>query len=102
MKFKLFVLDLDKTYSGDAEESIGVAPGVYLVDAAKIDKVAECARFAAEEFHNDPDGIVTIGDLFEEGLEGARVTYCSVGNLEITVGQRQGDYLDKEIELVVV
>lgn len=102
MKFKLFVLDFDETYSDDTEESIGVAPSVYLVDAAKIDKVAECARFAAGEFHSDPDGVVTIGDLFEEGLEGARVTYCSVGNLEITVGQRQGDYLDKEIELVVV
>lgn len=101
MKWTLFVLDFDGTYGNEPEDEDGVQPLVYLVPKERTNDVSRCALRAHDDFIRDNTGMC-IGDYFEEWLEDEQIDYRRVGDIDLTFGERFGDYLSKEIEIAVV
>ena len=100
MKWTLFVLDFDGTYDNELEDEDGVRPLVYLVPKERVNDVSHCALRAHDDFIRDTG--MCIGDYFEEWLDDEQIDYRRVGDIDLTFGERFGDYLSKEIEIAVV
>lgn len=99
----LFVLDFDGTYDNEDEDSTGVEPSVYLIPLEKQLEVERYAWKAHNLFHEDEDECdYCIGDYFEELLTENDIEYQHIGNMEITFGERQVDYLADYIPRVIV
>lgn len=67
----------------------------------RTNDVSRCALRAHDDFIRDNTGMC-IGDYFEEWLEDEQIDYRRVGDIDLTFGERFGDYLSKEIEIAVV
>lgn len=102
MKWTLFMLDFDETYDNEPEDENGVQPLVYLVPTERVRDVSYYAQQAHNDFHADDTGSMCIDDYFEEWLDNNGIYYKSVGDIDLTFGERFGDYLSKEIEMAVV
>lgn len=102
MKWTLFVLDFDGTYDNEPEDEIGVQPLVYLVPTEMIKDVSYYAQQAHNDFYADDTGSMCIGDYFEEWLDNNGVDYKEVGTLDLTFGERRGEYLSTEIEMEIL
>lgn len=99
----LFVLDFDATYSLEKEESVGVAPVVYLVPECKIVEVQQFAFDAGQRFiYADESDSRCIGDYFEAYLDMNKIPYQEIGIINLTFGERQVDYLADYIPKEVV
>ena len=101
MKWTLFVLDFDGTYDNEPENEDGVQPLVYLVPKERVNDATRCALRAHDDFIRDDTGMC-IGDYFEKWLDDKQIDYRRVGDIDLTFGERFGDYLSKEIETAVV
>lgn len=103
MIWTLFVLDCDATFSLEAEDESGVRPEVYLVPEERIVEVQGCAfnagRRFGDDYELDPD---CIGDYFETFMEELNIPFQYVGNINLTFGERQVDYLADYIPREIV
>lgn len=102
MKWTLFVLDFDGTYDNENDYEDGVQPLVYLVPTRETKRVSAYAKEAHNDFHSDDSGSMCIGDYFEEWLGNNGIDYRLVGSLNLTFGERCGEYISTEIEMEVV
>lgn len=102
MKWSLFVLDFDDTYNNEYEEELGVNPMVYLVPTERMEEVHKCARKAHDDFHEADDGDLCICDYFVLNLNKRRINYTTVGDIKLTFGERQCEYLSSIMEMEVV
>lgn len=102
MKFTLFVLDFDGTYDNEEDYENGVQPLVYLVPTSEIKRVGAYAQESRNDFHSDDSGSMCIVDYFEEWLDNNGIDYRRVGSLDLTFGERRGEYLSTEIGMEVV
>lgn len=101
MMYTFFVVDFDGTYDMEPEDEVGVEPAVYLIPLNKQREVEKAAENAHDIFHETNNGS-TILDIFEGLLNKKRVKYQYIGDLEITFGERQTDYLPDYLPKVVV
>lgn len=94
----LFVLNFDKTYCNHSPKDSGVPPLVYLVPKDKVKDVKECAKRAQNDFWDDnsSDGI-EIDESFEKYLSDNHIDFRLVGDIDLTYGERKGQYLDDRI-----
>lgn len=103
MVWTLFVLDFDGTYSLEAEDEPGVQPMVYLIPENKIVETQKCAFDAGMKFgYNDELDSGCIGDYFEEFMNEQEIPFKEVGNIDLTFGERQVDYLADYIPREIV
>lgn len=102
MKWTLFVLDFDGTYDNEYDYEDGAQPLVYLVPTSETKRIGAYAKEAHNDFHSDDSGSMCIGDYFEEWLDNNGIDYRRVGSLNLTFGERRGEYLSTEIEMEVV
>ena len=102
MKWNLFILDFDDTYDNEQEYDYGVKPLVYLVPTERLNDVRHYAKEAHRDFHSDDTCSMCIGDYFEEWMDNNGVDYRIVGELNLTFGERCGEYISTEIEMEVV
>lgn len=93
MLWTLFVLDFDVTYNNEDWDSSGVQPSVYLIPLKDQREVERCTVMAGEVFANDKETCLCIGDYFERFLDSSNISYRLVGNIDLTFGERQVDYL---------
>lgn len=101
MKWTLFVLDFDETYNNEPEDENGVQPSVYLVPTNEIENVYICASNAKDDFYYGKSDLC-IGDYFEERLSNNGIRYKEIGSLDLTFGERNGEYLSTQVEMEVV
>lgn len=99
MKWTLFVLDFDRTYDNESDDELGAQPLVYLVPKDRIKDVHHYAEQAHNDFHSERSRDLCIGDYFEEWMDNNGVDYRRVGVLDMTFGERRGDYLDENIPM---
>ena len=97
MKWTLFVLDFDNTYDNESDHELGVQPLVYLVPKDRVNDVRHYAEQASNDFHSEDSCDLCIGDYFEECLGNNNVDFVRVGTIDLTFGERRGDYLDENI-----
>ena len=99
-----FVLDFDGTYDNESPDSDGVQPMVYLIPLNRQSDVEHYARMAHDDFHSDKNGELglTIIEYFEEWMENNDCDYRRVGEIDLTFGERQVDYLTDYIPREVV
>lgn len=99
-----FVLDMDATYSIEEENSTGVVPSVYLIPLERQLEVESLALKASEDFLKDTenDYCFCIGDYFEGYLKERNIPFKYVGDVDLTFGERQVDYLADYIPRAVV
>ena len=102
MKWTLFVLDFDNTYDNEGDDELGVQPLVYLVPKDRIKDVHYYAEQAHNDFHSEHGCDLCIGNYFEEWLGNNDVDFRRVGSLDMTFGERRGDYLDENIPMECV
>ena len=102
MKWTLFVLDFDNTYDNESDDELGAQPLVYLVPKDRIKDVHYHGEQAHNDFHSEDSYDLCIGDYFEEWLGNNNVDFRRVGNLDMTFGERRGDYLDENIPMECV
>lgn len=104
MKWMFFVLDFDKTYDMEDDFSDGVQPLVYLIPTDRQRDVEHYAKMAHDDFHSDENGEIglTITEYFEEWMENNDCDYRRVGEIDLTFGERQGDYLADNISWDIV
>lgn len=100
MKWTLFVLDFDNTYDNESDDELGVQPLVYLVPKDRVNDVKHYAEEARNDFY--ADSTLCIGDYFEEWMGNNDVDFRRVGSLDMTFGERRGDYLDENIPMECV
>lgn len=94
MIWTFFVLDFDGTYSLEREDGFGVKPMVYLIPEDRIVDVQKCAFDAGMKFsYNNELDSDCIGDYFTEFMKEQEIPFKEVGNIELTFGERQVDYL---------
>lgn len=100
----LFVLDFDGTYDNDFEHSNETQPMVYLIPLDRQIDVEHYARKSHDDFHSlQNDEIkMTITEYFEEWMENNDCDYRKVGEIDLTFGERQGDYLADNISWDIV
>lgn len=100
----MFVLDVDATYNCEEEDGLGVGPSVYLIPLEKQLEVEALAFKASRNFMKDTenDYCFCIGDYFEGYLEEANIPFKYVGDVDLTFGERQVDYLADYIPRAVV
>lgn len=101
MMYTLLVIDFDVTYDMEPEDEFGVEPAVYLIPLNKQKEVEKTAEKARDIFHETNSGS-TILDIFERLLNKKGVKYQYIGDLKITFGERQTDYLPDYLPKVVV
>ena len=93
-----FVLNFDKTYSNYLPKDSGVPPLVYLVPKDKVKVVIECAKRAQSDFWDDDSSDGTeIDESFEKYLSDNHIEFRVVGSIDLTYGERKGQYLDNRI-----
>lgn len=103
MVWTLFVLDFDGTYSLEMEDDFGVTPTVYLIPDDKIVETQKCAFDAGMKFsYNDELDSGCIGDYFAEFMEEQEIPFKEIGNIDLTFGERQVDYLADYIPREIV
>lgn len=102
--YTFLVLDFDGTYDNEPEDSYEVEPLVYQILERQQVRAEELARKASEAF-NDTEGEdwdTPIGDLFERYMAEENL-YCRlIGELYVTFGERQTNYLPDYIPRVIV
>lgn len=100
----LFVLDLDGTYDHEELDSIGVAPSVYLIPLDRQKDVEHYAEMAGRDFHSAENlgSDFCIGDYFEERMADNGVDFQHIGDINLTFGERQTDYLADYIPREIV
>lgn len=101
MMYTLLVIDFDVTYDMEPEDEFGVEPAVYLIPLNKQKEVEKTAEKARDIFYETNSGS-TILDIFERLLNKKGVKYQYIGDLKITFGERQTDYLPDYLPKVVV
>ena len=101
MMYTLLVIDFDVTYDLEPEDEFGVEPAVYLIPLNKQKEVEKTAEKARDIFYETNSGS-TILDIFERLLNKKGVKYQYIGDLKITFGERQTDYLPDYLPKVVV
>lgn len=101
MMYTLLVIDFDGTYDMEPEDESGVEPAVYLIPLNKQKEVEKTAEKARDIFYETNSGS-TILDIFERLLNKKGVKYQYIGDLKITFGERQTDYLPDYLPKVVV
>ena len=99
--YTLLVIDFDVTYDMEPEDEFGVEPAVYLIPLNKQKEVEKTAEKARDIFYETNSGS-TILDIFERLLNKKGVKYQYIGDLKITFGERQTDYLPDYLPKVVV
>lgn len=99
--YTLLIIDFDGTYDMEPEDEVGVEPAVYLIPLNKQKEVEKIAEKAHDIFHETNSGS-TILDIFEGLLNKKGVKYQYIGDLNITFGERQTDYLPDYLPKVVV
>lgn len=99
--YTLLVIDFDVTYDLEPEDEFGVEPAVYLIPLNKQKEVEKTAEKARDIFYETNSGS-TILDIFERLLNKKGVKYQYIGDLKITFGERQTDYLPDYLPKVVV
>lgn len=97
-----FVLDFDGTYDLEPEDEYGVEPVVYLIPRESETAVFRYARLASRMFLESENETLCIGDYFEQLLKANDIPFQIVGDLHISFGERQEDYLDDSIAKEVV
>ena len=102
MKWTLFVLDFDGTYDNEPKDEDGVQPVVYLIPTKKVKDAKRCAQKAHDDFFEDDEYEMCIGDYFEEWLMMTGIQYKLVGDIKLTFGERIGNYLSKDIEMCLL
>ena len=104
MMWTLFVLDMDGTYNNEEPNSVGVQPFVYLVPLDKQRDVEYYAGQASRDFHSEENSELGlgIGDYFEEWLGNNGIDFKPVGSIDLTLGERQVDYLANYIPREIV
>ena len=100
MLWTLFVLDFDRTYDNEEENSDGIQPLVYLVPKDRIKDVRHYAQQSHDDFHSS--GIQCIGDYFEEYLAYNNIMFRCVGSIDLSFGERIDDYLENSIPIEYV
>lgn len=98
-KYMLFVLDFDQTYDNEKAEDYGVTPYVYLVPACKIKDIHKIARNAHNQFHENYELDLCLGDYFETELREKEIPFQLVGELKIPFEERQCNYLANNVEV---
>lgn len=102
MIWTFFVLDFDGTYHIEPMELNGVQPTVYLIPLEKQKTVENCAMMASMEFNNEKESCWFIGDYFEAKLKEKGIPFKLVGDIDLTFGERQVDYIADYIPRVIV
>lgn len=104
MVWTLFVLNMDGTYDIEDFDSPGVQPVVYLIPLDKQKDVEHYAAMAFQDFHSEENGELGlgIGDYFEEWMNNNGIDFRLVGNIDLTFGERQVDYLADYIPREIV
>ncbi len=100
----LFVLDFDGTYDNEESDSDGVQPMVYLIPLDRQRDVEHYVAMAHDDFQSDKNcGLgSTIADYFEEWMGNNDCDFRIVGNIDLTFGERQVDYLADYIPREIV
>ena len=98
----LFVLDFDGTYGNEELNSREMKPMVYLIPADRQRDVEHYAAMASQDFHSDKDGCMTIADYFHEWMDNNNCDYKVIGEIDLTFGERQVDYLADYIPREIV
>lgn len=100
----LFVLDFDGTYDNEELGSDGVQPIIYLIPLERQRDVEHYAAMAHDDFHSDKNCEFgsTIADYFEEWMGNNDCDFRIVGNIDLTFGERQVDYLADYIPREIV
>lgn len=102
MKWTLFILDFDGTYDNENNDTIGVQPLIYLVPTNEIRQIRNYAQEAHDSFHQNTSSDACIGDYFEEWLDSNKIDYRKIGTLDLSFGERHGEYLSNEIAMEIV
>lgn len=98
-----FVLDFDGTYDNESPDSDGVQPMVYLIPLNRQSDVEHYARMAHDDFHSDKNvERWAIADYFEKLMGNNDCNFRIVGNVDLTFGERQVDYLADYIPREIV
>lgn len=100
MVWKLFVLDKDGTYNNETPDSVGVQPSVYLIPLDKQIETEHFAVTASQMFQQNSCGCMD--SVFEKLLDGNKIPFKYIGDIDLTFGERQVDYLADYIPREVV
>lgn len=99
----LFVLNFDSTFCINAPSDSGVPPLVYLIPKNRVEDVKKYARQVHKDFWNDDDNSscdiedIELDESFEKYLLDNHIEFRVIGSIDITYGERKGNYLDKNI-----
>lgn len=96
-----FVLDFDGTYNNEEHESTEIQPVVYMIPLEKQKQVENAAKYAGMVF-NLTKTDECIGDIFEYELRISKIPFKIVGDVDLTFGERQTDYLADYIPKAVI
>lgn len=105
MVWTLFVLDFDGTYCYAHPDSIAVQPFVYLIPLNRQRDVEFYAGQASRIFNQEDyeyNYDYTMPNLFEELCEQNGIKVKLVGDIDLTFGERQVDYLADYIPREIV
>lgn len=96
-----FVLDFDGTYNNEKEDSTELQPVVYMIPLERQKDVELRAQYASMVF-NMTETDECIGDIFEYELRLFKIPFKIVGDVDLTFGERQTDYLADYIPKAVI
>ena len=102
--YTFLIIDFDGIYNMEPDDSYEVEPLVYLIKEKDQLRAEQLARKAGGAF-NDTEGDdcgTPIADLFEKYMKTEEIFFQLIGELKITFGERQIDYLPDYIPRVIV